>query len=431
VVMPVAIVRTADPNPAPDPVLYLSGGPGGAALPTAEGFLRQGHSGNRDTILLEQRGTGRSEPHLDCPEVTAAFATIFSQAAPFDTESKIGNDALRVCRDRIRATGVDLNQYNTAAVADDIADLRTAMGISEWNLFGVSYGTMDALVTMRTHPAGIRSVVLDSVIPPDVGTGAPEVFAAYERVVRVLFDGCARDARCHAAFPNLEADVNATVAAFDQSPYRGSVDDPLTHQATPIVITGADLASGMFLAFSETALIPVLPSIVEQLKSGAVPAIMDQLALRAIDFGSSLSVLDSATVNCHDHAAQRHDGDDVRLVAQHPDAATMLLFTTVSCTDFGVTGAAQGFNDPVHSDIPTLLLGDEYDPLTPPEQAQHAAETLSHSTFVKFPGLGHGAVFAGRDCPGLIFRAFLATPTATVDTACVASMGPPPWTVPG
>jgi pimeloyl-ACP methyl ester carboxylesterase len=115
------------------------------------------------------------------------------------------------------------------------------------------------------------------------------------------------------------------------------------------------------------------------------------------------------------------------VVAEKPDTSTLLLFSTVSCKDFGVATAPAGFNDPVRSDIPTLVLAGEYDPVTPPENSKHAAESLTRSTFVLFPGMGHGEVFATPECPEFIFRAFLTDPTGPVDTSCVASMGPPNW----
>src|SRR5205085_5703484 len=101
------------------------------------------------------------------------------------------------------------------------------------------------------------------------------------------------------------------------------------------------------------------------------------------------------------------------------------------CSTFGVAPAPAGYATAVRSDIPTLVLADQYDPVTPPENSKHAADGLSRSTYVLFPGLGHGAVFAAPECPEVIFRAFLADPTAKVDTSCVASMGPPAWAVPG
>jgi pimeloyl-ACP methyl ester carboxylesterase len=429
VVLPIATVHTVDPTPAPDPVLYLSGGPGEAALPTAQRFLTKGQAGNRDVILMEQRGTGRAEPHLDCPEVTEAFTTILGAAASFEAEAKIGNDALFACRDRLRASGIDLNQYNTAAVADDIADLRVAMGIKEWNLFGVSYGTMDALITMRAHPEGIRSVTLDSVIPPDIGSGAPEVAATFERVTKVLFDGCAKDARCHAQYPDLAGDVTAIVQKFDATPYQGTVDNPALNRKSPITITGADVSSGLFLGLYDTDLIPLLPSLLQVLKGDGAGAVIDQLAVRGLSFVTGLAAADAAAVNCFDRAKFINEGDDVKVVTEKPDTSTLLLFSTVSCKGFGVAPAPAGFNDPVRSDIPTLVLAGEYDPVTPPESSRHASETLTHSTFVLFPGMGHATVFASPECPEFVFRSFLTDPTRPVDTSCVASMGPPNWSV--
>lgn len=429
VVMPVAIVRTADPNPAPDPVLYLSGGPGDAALPTAQRFLSKGQTGNRDVILLEHRGTGQSEPHLDCPEVNEAFATILSAAASFEAEAQIGNAALAACRDRHRASGVDLNQYNTAVIADDIADLRVAMGIEQWNLFGVSYGTMDALVTMRAHPEGIRSVVLDSVIPPDIGSGAPEVATTYERVIKVLFDGCAQHGPCAARYPDLAGDVAAVVQKLDAAPYQGMIEYAALNRTTPITTTGADAAAGLFIALAETDLIPQLPNIIELMQGDALGTVIDQLAVQGFDYVTSVAAVDAAAVNCFDRAKFIHEGDAERVVAEKPTTSTLLLFSSVSCQDFGVAPAPAGFNDAVQSDIPTLVLAGEYDPLTPPEDSRHASETLSRSTFVVFPGMGHATVFASPECPEVIFRSFLADPTAAVDVSCVSAMGPPNWVV--
>ena len=431
VVLPVAIVHSADPDPAPDPVVYFSGGPGFPGLTDAAGFLRRAQAGNRDVILFDQRGTGRSQPSLDCPEVHDATSKIFGAADSFEAESRLLSDSLFKCRDRLRDSGVDLDQYNTEAIADDVADLRTAMGIPSWNLFGVSYGTTVALATMRQHPEGIRSAVIDSVVPTDVGVGAPETVAAFERVKRVLFDGCANDPACHAAFPKLESDIADIIAAMDATPYQGSIVNPTLQRSTPITITGADAAAGLFNAMYDTNLIPQLPNLIEQLKSGAVGPIIDQVTVQALEQINGTAEAQTAAVDCHDRGSFVDADKDQRALQEHPEDSTLLLFTSVSCKEFGVEPSTSGFNDPVRSDIPTLVFGDEYDPVTPPEQSKHAAETLSHATYVEFPGLGHGAVFSGRQCPVGLFRSFLADPNASLDTRCVSTMGEPKWAVPG
>ena len=430
VLLPVAIVHTADPDPAPDPVVYFSGGPGFPGLTDAAGFLRRAQTGNRDVILFDQRGTGRSQPSLDCPEVHEATATILGAADSFEAESKLLTDALFKCRDRLRDSGVDLNQYNTEAIADDVADLRTAMSIPSWNLFGVSYGTTVALATMRQHPEGIRSAVIDSVVPMDVGVGAPETVASFERIKRVLFDGCANDPACHAAFPNLEDDTAAVIAAMNATPYTGTITNPTLDRPTPITITGADAAAGLFNALYDSDVIPQLPNLIEQLKGGTVGPIIDQLTVQAFEQINGAAEAQTAAVDCHDRGSFVNPENDRRALQEHPDDSTLLLFTSISCDSFGVAPAPKSFNEPVRSDIPTLVFGDEYDPVTPPEQSKHAAETLTHSTFVEFPGLGHGAVFSGRQCPIGLFRSFLAEPTAPLDVRCVSAMSEPRWAVP-
>ena len=105
-------------------------------------------------------------PLLGCPEADEFVNDAIS--VPFTAESTTAADAaaLQKCRDRLAATGVDLAAYNTAENAADIADLRVALGIDTWNVYGVSYGSNLALSVLRDHPQGIRSVVLDSVSPP-------------------------------------------------------------------------------------------------------------------------------------------------------------------------------------------------------------------------------------------------------------------------
>ena len=430
VTLPVAIVHTKDPNPAPDPVVYFSGGPGDPGLTNAEGFLRKGQAGNRDVIVFDPRGTGRADPSLDCPEINAAVTTIFGAADTFDAEGKVLAEALFACRDRIRGSGVDLSQYNTETIADDAADLRTALGIREWNLFGVSYGTRTALEMLRSHPQGIRSATIDSVVPPDRGESFADVVAAFDRVKRVFFDGCAKDAGCHAAYPGLEADFEALVAKLNATPYQSTVDNPALHQRSPITITGADLEAGFAFALYDTDLIPQLPNVIEQVHANGGGPIIDQLAVQGIQFVTEVAEAQTAAVLCSDDAAALEREDPRELLAQHPYASTLLLVSAAPCKDFGVPPGRMGFNDAVHSDVPTLVLGDEYDPVAPPEQSKHASETLSRSTYVEFPGLGHGAVFASPECPEDIFRAFLANPAAPVDTSCVKAMGPPKWALP-
>jgi pimeloyl-ACP methyl ester carboxylesterase len=156
----VAIFKTSSPHPAPDPVLVLGGGPGDALLEKAGPTYTAGNlPSNRDLILLDQRGAGYSQPSL-----------------------KYGYPSMNA--------GLNLNAFTTLESAADVHDLIRALGYRQVNLDGVSYGTRLALTLMRLFPADLRSVVLDSVLPPQVNafTSRPPAAA---RAFAVLFHGCA------------------------------------------------------------------------------------------------------------------------------------------------------------------------------------------------------------------------------------------------
>jgi pimeloyl-ACP methyl ester carboxylesterase len=431
--LPVAIVRSADPQPRPDPIVYLSGGPGSQGFELLDAFLEKNLAGPRDAILFDQRGTGRAEPSLECPEVDSTTEANFGTADPVETELGRTLDAYAKCRSRLVADGVDLDTYDSMTSADDVEDLRTALGIDEWNLFGVSYGTRLALQVLRAHPEKVRSAVLDSVTPTTIDDVAGATFdQSFERARDALFAGCGAAPACAAAYPSLEADVEAVVAAFNADPFEGSFESP-DGRTVPIVITGNDIIAGLFTALYDETLIPALPSVAAALHRGDT-GIIPVLAAQGIPFATQFADAMAASVQCADfgRARRRLLAHIEAALAAQPDLGSLLTASGIPqvCDRWDVPAAPGSFNEPVGSDLPVLVLGNEYDPVTPPTDSEAAAEALGPTaTFVRFPGLGHGAV-AYHPCPRSIFDAFLLDPAAAVDERCVTAMGPPAWVVP-
>ena len=168
--------------------MFVAGGPGGSGL--LEQTAASGWNTDRDVIFVDQRGTLKAEPFLSCPEIdefTARFATWSWRIRPRPRRARPATSA---CRDRHARDGWDLAAYNTTENAADVADLRIALGVDEWNVYGVSYGTNLALQLLRDHPEGIRAMVLDGVVPPQ--TRSVEVdWAAAAAGYQALFDACA------------------------------------------------------------------------------------------------------------------------------------------------------------------------------------------------------------------------------------------------
>lgn len=204
IALAVAIVRS--PNPAPDPVVFLTGGPGEAALSLTPLIIQSFAPvlAQRDLILVDQRGTGFSQPSLDC--VTSANMTEAGFMLGVTQESErpfflqLVTEALIECGLEYESEGVDLSAYNSVENAADLEDLRIALGYETWNLFGASYGTRLALTAMQYRPETIRSAVLDSTYPLQANFHT-DTFLSFNRSLTRLFDACAADPDCNAVYP--------------------------------------------------------------------------------------------------------------------------------------------------------------------------------------------------------------------------------------
>lgn len=157
----VAVVPATGGKSLPDPIVILMGGPGEDAIGSAEIYagklapLRQ----DRDILLVDQRGTGRSAA-LDCE--------LFSPERP---EASLRDlfplTAVEKCERRLSAQA-DLTQYTYDRFANDLEEVRRALGYGSLNLFAGSYGTRAAQVYIRMYPESVRTVYMGSVVPVDV-----------------------------------------------------------------------------------------------------------------------------------------------------------------------------------------------------------------------------------------------------------------------
>lgn len=450
----VAIIHSHHDNPPADPVIYLEGGPGGSALAYADEWFNTALRTQRDVIIFDQRGTGYSEPSLNCPEMDEELHA--------SSEEDTG---LITCRDRLLDEGIDLTAYNTVENAADVRDLAAALGYEQVNLYGVSYGTRLALIALRDHPDIIRSAVIDAVYPPQVA-GYEEQAQNAQRAFEVLFNNCAADPACNAAYPNLREVFFETVTELEENPalvYDWSIDDEYE-------LYGHDFVDGLFLLLYDTSVLPFIPLMIYDASIGNFDVYIDQgiyddygtdqlweqimMAYLEIDnvdqlyaYMDSLSdeeygaIQDEAfealaspytdddsegmfhSVECIEEMPQNTLDRIQSLSRSIPDAIrTPALIdaeeSLAICNLWAVPAAPQ---DAVISDLPVLVLSGEYDPITPPEWGTLAAETLSNSYEFTFPGIGHGALDAGK-CPNAIILAFLANPLTGPDATCIMEM---------
>lgn len=426
----VAVFKSQSSNPKPDPVVYLEGGPGGSPL---RSYLKPGYFEiffqpflqERDLILVDQRGTGYSQPALDCPEYYQMQIDLFNQDLP-PAEVEIKNDqAITACRTRLAGQGINLGAYTSAANAADLADLRKLLGYEQWNLYGISYGTRLALTIMRDHPEGLRSVVIDSVYPPQASL-VTEVPANIDRALDLMFTTCAADPQCNAAFPNLRQVFFDTVQKLNAAPAALTLTVPTLEnvpnsgQAVPALFDGNSFINLVFQSMYATSIIPSLPQLIYEVKNGEYGSVV-QLQNQFLQSWDSLSQGMYNSVECFEEIPFSTAAELQTAMQAYPDLGDAFgspdaQFKT--CQIWSVGSAAAIENQAVTSDIPTLVMAGKFDPITPPAWAQLVAQGLSKSYYVEVPNGGHGSSLT-ESCPQSLVAAFLNDPTQKPDTTCL------------
>jgi len=421
--LPVAIVKASVEPKQPDPIIYFSGGPGNSGLSSAKTWSKLPLDPTRDVMTFDQRGTGTSEPSLECAEVDDATYALFETADPPADEAPAVEAAFAACHTRLTDSGINLSMYNTPTVADDVEDLRIALGVERWNIFGISYGTTVALEMLRSHPGAIRSAVLDSVYPTDITMG-PLVFDDAERVFNTLVDGCAKDAGCAAAHPDLRAELQRAVDLLDAKPY--ALDINVGDRVVKGLFTGTDLIGGLFNSFYDETLIPLLPLFIGTVAGGNF-GILDSVAQEGIKTLTRAADGQTASVDCADRQRLVDRDRLAENIEKFPLYGLISAARPIPqiCPDWEVDSVEPAFNTMPRTEVPTLVFGNEYDPVTPPANSERTAKELGdQATFLFFPGLGHGATGAAA-CPAATFRSFVADPSRAVDASCAAAMPPP------
>lgn len=424
----VAIVRNN--NPAPDPVIYLSGGPGSAALPEIVSMAQSYGSflGNRELIAFDQRGTGASKPFLGCPESFAQTQNAMGQFLTREEKVQEEVEAMLRCRERLVKEGVNFAAYNSAASAADINDLRIQLGYNQVNLFGISYGTRLALTAIRDFPATIRTAILDSVYPPQVNLFT-EMPANANRAFTTLFEGCKANLHCNANYPDLENTFYQVVVELNAHPITLNTVNS-SGKRVSIIVDGNEFIHELFRLLYTTRLISELPAMIHDTKQGDY-ALLTQMERRRLTVGTNFSYGMYFAVECSEEIPFTTLEEVKQTRESYPKLDTFfqgILENTPKifelCAALGVKKPAVIENEPVVGNVPTLLFSGEYDPITPPKWGELVGGTIQPSYFYQFPGTGHATITRGS-CPYTIIRQFLNDPNSFPDASCLNTMGGP------
>ena len=401
-----------------DPLFVLAGGPGAAAVafyasvaPAFAWILRE-----RDIVLVDQRGTGGSNP-LDCAEPLDLIGHASDKQIMAATRACLASLAPRA----------QVADYTTSRAVQDLEQARAALGYERINLYGASYGTRVAQHYLRHFPARTRSVILDGVVPVGQPMGASTALDA-EAALADILQRCARDTACSERFGDPAADYHALRAALRVSTVPISVRDPASGEDRSFEF-GADHLASVLRLLSYTseyaALLPLMLHAAAEHEDYAPLAAQYLMAERA--YAQTIATGMHNTVACAEDVPRfdAYSIDRARLAATYLGTRQLDGLEAV-CRVWPRGPVDADLHAPLRSEVPALLLSGSDDPATPPAYAHEAAGAFTQHLEVVLEGFGHGQLTA--PCVARVMAQFGARASVDgLDVSCARLARPLPF----
>ncbi|HEY5884721.1 MAG TPA: alpha/beta hydrolase [Pyrinomonadaceae bacterium] len=373
--------KSTSPNPGP-PIVYLAGGPGGSGIAAARGTrfpLFMAMRQVADVIALDQRGVGLSKPNLLCREtVSISPHTLHTR----DEVLEVFRKQSAACRVTFERQGIDLSGYNTNESADDLEDLRKAIGAKKISLWGISYGTHLALATVKLHPKSVDRMILAGIEGPAHTIKLPSNIQNHlehlDRLVKA-------DPYLSKDIPSFLGLVSDVLKRLERQPVTVEVTDPNTKQ--PIKVSLNKFAIQMLTVWSFGNAEGALPARYYALSRGdySIAALGWVDFTRSRSVGSAMSYMMDCTSGISKERRTR--------VAR--ESRTTLLEDLMDfpfpdvCSAWGNPDAGDWFRSPAKSTVPTLFISGTLDVRTPPSNAEEVRRGFVNSSHLIIDGAVH------------------------------------------
>ena len=410
----VVIIKSTEQPARPDPVVYISGDPGGPLTIYTGYQARHPYAAKRDLILVDQRGMGRSEPRL-CPDLQTSLVTAMLAVVAAPTPATLATDRSvhAACHDELLGGGVDPDSFGTATTVEDYEWVRRALGVARWNVVGESYGTTVAMTLLAHYPDTIRSAVLDSLNPPDAFFGVPwSMRVAQAR--EAFLAACAANPTCEAAYSDLPGAYRQALARLEQNAPDVPLPPDLHVSGNRVRLTPSlfEEVVGRLVYYPPTH--AELPRLITATRDGDMRPVGS--ALSALLGGAERNGNEGAfvAVECRDRPRWREPA------APGASPLDLGLLPPSVCAAWSALGP-----EPVVPDdtaVPTLVLAGQFDPNITPEQSRRVADRMGpKARWVLFAEIGH-SVRHFSSCAQQLVASFIARPDVRLDATC-AGMG--------
>ena len=402
----------------PDPVFMIAGGPGQSARDTypAVAHAFSDINRNRHVLLLDQRGTGGSNP-LSCLDEDELEALTGLEAL---TPEQVVEETKR-CLDRLEGVA-DLRYYTTTEAVFDLEQVRRALGARQVNLVAVSYGTRVAQQYAATHPERVRSLVLDGLVPNSLVLGG-EHARNLQDALEAHFARCRETPACleNLGDPSFRLEEIADrLKAGNLEPVR--YRDPSTGEWREETPTWEHFAGILRMYAYSPLSAAVIPLVMHQVAEGDYTVLLAMTRMLVQDLSSQMSS------GMHNSVICTEDADELEQAAGDEDTVMgpiLVEFVQAQCDIWPRGTRPAGFREPLTGDFPVLLVSGEYDPVTPPRYGDEVAEHLSNARHLVLPGQGHSLLAAG--CMPKLAAQFIedADPQG-LDADCLDRLAAPP-----
>ena len=412
-----AVVPAKHPNLKNAPMIFLSGGPGNATLTTAQmtNWLGSELREDRDIILFDQRGIGLSSP---LPNMLTELYDIMGANVEIDEEEAMIGSLFESYASNAQIEDISLENYNTIQSAQDVGMLMQHLGYESYNLYGVSYGARLARVVQEMYPDYLNSVILNSPAPIE-GDFLLDRLQSYSLALNRVFDYCKSDLDCKVNYPNLKESYFEMVNKLEEEPVRIEID------GKSFYINPQDGVYFVRRALYSTNSRSLVPSLIKELKDGGGPIIR---GLVENEFWASYNFAMWLAVE----RFEMYSPDNTKTVVEEVYASLPLLpvklghFTTIYSKLALLHNGTISPDDKKLSKslVPTLIMVNQFDPVTPPENGHILMEMLSKGKLLILDEGGHAG--GNRDCRNKVMADFMDAPNAELDVSCLrlyASLG--------
>jgi pimeloyl-ACP methyl ester carboxylesterase len=369
-------------NPGP-PIVYLAGGPGGSGIGAASGTrfpLFMALREIADVIAYDQRGTGYSKPNLGCFE---RLSLPLDVAPTREAAIKELRENARGCASYWRdIQRVDLTGYNTNESADDLEDLRKALGVNQLSLWSISYGTHLAFATMRRHPKSIHRAILAGTEGPDHTYKLPSNIQKHLEDLAVAIQS---DPEIGKEIPDFLGLMKSVFDRLDAKPETVEITDARTKLKVKVIVNKfvMQYIVANNIGTTVTARFPAL--FYRASKGDFTNPAQVWLNQTRSDIGSAMSYM----MDCASGQTAARRGQIER------EAKGTLLEDIFNfpfpdiCTEWKAPDLGDEFRAPLRSDVPVLFISGTLDARTPVSNAEEYRKGFSNSTHMIIEGAVH------------------------------------------